>query len=294
MILEKIMRKLLILCLSILVISTCLFAQESKDAKDNKKQEDKTVQAAQPAQTTQKEEKVIIPEQIVPYLGVTLSLDYVNAYLWRGLYFFGGDGAFFPYITFDVVQTGLVISTGCELDDKYLFDGGEKASAGGRQSLDYGIDYHYCFGDTATIGAGIWYYFTFNDQTNSLCTVSIWASMDSIPLRPTLKYTHDIYTNQSPDKIGKDLYLELSGSHDFYLSKMLTMDFGLAIGYYYSYIYDTNGISNITFTTNLIMNKGGFTVKGGFQYSIVPMEDYWGSNRDINRFSANVGLGYTF
>lgn len=236
------------------------------------------------------EKDIVVPGRKFKPVGLSASLDYVSDYLWRGTYWFNGDGAFFPTLTYSVLNTGLIMSTGVELSQDYLFDGTEEAGTGGKQAVSFGLDYSYNFDGKATLGSSIWYYCTFNRLENSMMNMSIWATLDSVPFSPGIRYTHDFYFYEEQ---YYDLYVEIFGSHDFRLTKTLIIDVGLSMGYYYSYFHETNGISDITMSSHLIYERGGFTIKGGFTWIIVPMEDYYGHNMDINRFFANVGLAYS-
>ncbi len=297
------MKKTFALILTICALTTLAWAQTTQQkaakpaAREKTAEQSAPAEKAQPAETArtadtalQTEEKdIVVPDRKWKPIGLCFSLDYMSDYLWRGTYWFNRDGAFFPSISYSVLDTGLQVSVGCELSQDYLFDGKEQASVGGRQAASFGLDYSYSFEDKATLGADLWYYYTFNREENSMMNLSVWATLDAIPFSPGLKYTHDFYFHEEQ---YNDLYLQLFGSHDFRLTKTLIMDFGLSIGYYYSYFEDTNGISDITLSTNLTYERGGFTIKGGFNYIIVPMEDYWG-NKDINRFYATVGISYS-
>lgn len=249
--------------------------------------QDKEEEKGTPSEPVEKEVTV----SDIPWkpIGLTAKIDYVSDYLWRGSYWFQRDGAFFPGINYDLLNLGLIFSFEAEISQDYLFDGKENATVGSRQSLDFGIDYSYTFKKQITLGGGIWYYYMFNNPDISFMTMTIWLRLDSIPFSPGVRYTHDLYYHAEQ---YQDLYVEIFGSHDFRLTKSLIVDVGLSIGYYYSYFANTNGISDITLTSGLSYRRGGFTLRAGFKYVIVPMKDYWGNN-DINRFNANLGLSYS-
>lgn len=270
------MKKIITLALISCILTGSAIAQEQEKA-------EKT-QTAEPV-----EKEIVIADQPWKPIGLTIKMDYVSDYLWRGMYWFQRDGAFFPGISYDLLNLGLVFSFGAELSQDMIFDNKENSTVGGRQSLDFGIDYGYTFSKGISIGGGFWYYYMFNKPEISFMTLTAWLRLDAVPFSPGLRYTHDFYYHEEQ---YQDLYLELFGSHDFRLTKSVIVDVGLSLGYYYSYFANTNGISDITMTSGLSYQRSGFTLRAGFKYVIVPMEDYWG-NRDINRFNANLGLSYS-
>ena len=162
------MKKILSLALIITAMSMPLMAQEKTNDDTNDKKNESAI--PQPEQ-----KDIVVPDRPWKTIGLTVGLDYLSDYLWRGTYWFEGEGAFFPHINYSVLDTGLTISFAAEISQNYLYDGTEDATVGARQSLDFGLDYSYSFNGLASIGAGVWYYYMFNREDNSFMTMTIWS-----------------------------------------------------------------------------------------------------------------------
>jgi len=223
-------------------------------------------------------------------LGISADLQYMSDYLWRGTYFYSGTGAFFPSLSYSVLDTGLSVSIVEELSEPWIFDG--RDTARDLHATDFGADYSYSFGDMVTIGAGLWYYLLW-DNDFSFLSGYVSISADSLPLSPTLKYTHDYYTES---KDAKDFYLQLGVSHSLELMKDVSLDLGAMAGYYYyeSAAPTLKGISDIDFSSALSVTKGILTYSAAFHYVIVPSKDFYEASldgkKDINRFYATFGV----
>ncbi len=223
-------------------------------------------------------------------LGLSLGISYMSDYLWRGGDWYGGDGAFFPSLSYDVLGSGLTLSVSAELAEAYIFDGTETAASGTNvknlQATDFGLDYSCPIADKVTLGAGVWYFLLW-DTDLSFMTFSGSVALDFLPLTPTLTYTHDYYTDSGD---GKDFYIQLGGSHSFDLMKDVSLGLGAVMGYYYAESVDLKGISDIDLSAELSVTKGIVTYSGGFHYVIVPTEDFYGTPKDINKFYATFGV----
>ncbi|HOW83040.1 MAG TPA: hypothetical protein PK573_10810, partial [Spirochaetota bacterium] len=89
-------------------------------------------------------------------IGLSIGLAYYSAYLWRGTYFYGGEGAFCPSVAWDIFSTGLRLSAAGEFAADYFFEGDGRKSAGfDLHSFDAGLDYSRTFADLVTVGAGL-------------------------------------------------------------------------------------------------------------------------------------------
>lgn len=223
-------------------------------------------------------------------LGLSFGLSYMSDYLWRGTNWYGGDGAFFPSVSYDVLGSGLTVSVSAELAEAYIFDGTKTVASGTNvkdiQATDFGLDYSYTLGKMVTLSAGIWYFLMW-DNDYSFMTFSGSVALDFLPLTPTLTYTHDYYTNSGD---GKDFYIQLGGSHSFELMKDVSLGLGAVMGYYYCDSCDQKGISDIDLSAELSVTKGMLTYSGGFHYVIVPSKDFYGTPKDINKFYATFGV----
>ncbi|PKL38975.1 MAG: hypothetical protein CVV44_08890 [Spirochaetae bacterium HGW-Spirochaetae-1] len=225
-------------------------------------------------------------------LGISAGVEYMSDYLWRGGYWYGGDGAFFPSLSYNVLDTGLSLGVSAELSDAWMFDGRDFYNGTNVRDLhatDFGADYSYTFGDAVTVGAGLWYYLLWNNDYSFLSGY-VSATIDMLPLSPTVTYTHDYYT-ESGD--ASDFYIQLGVSHGFELMKDASLDLGAVAGYYYADSTNQKGISDIDFSTALTVTKGIISYSAGFHYVIVPSKDfYYGTDgaKDINRFYATFGV----
>ncbi len=247
-------------------------------------------------------------------LGVTARLDYASTYLWRGTYFFGGDGAFLPTVTYNVLGSGVVVSFIGEFSDGYFFEGearNRNAVGFANHGLDFGLDYSYTFNEAFTVGAGLWYYWYFNSSTAegtartnlSFLSGKAFAKFDMIPLTPTLTVYYDYYT---AIQRGGDVYTTFGLGHEFALTGEVSLAVSLSAGYYYQNSAGTTsyagteitditvtpvkkGISDITTLVTLNYRKGILGITGGMGYVIVPSLT-WHNGQDIHRFYATFGV----
>jgi len=251
---KKIFKLLAVICLSITIFVPGVMAQESEDSSD---------------------------------IGLTIGIDYMSNYLWRGSLWYGDDGAFFPSVSYDISDTGLTLSLSAEISEDYVFDpDSNKKAIEDIHATDFGVDYSYSIKDMATIGAGLWYYMMWDDSY-SFISGYVSASLDSVFLTPTLTYSHDYYTDSED---GKDFYIQLGVSHSFELVKDASLDLGATGGYYYADSTDQKGISDIDFSAGLSVTSGILTYSSGFHYVLVPSEDFYGTPKDISRFYASFGV----
>ncbi|MBN1532402.1 MAG: hypothetical protein JXA20_07055 [Spirochaetes bacterium] len=252
-----------------------------------------------------------------PSLGLTLRMDYASTYLWRGTYFFGGDGAFLPTVIYDVAGSGLVLSFIGEFSQGYFFEGAKRdrnKTGFANHGLDFGADYSHTFGDAFTVGAGFWYYWYFNSSTAegtsrtnlSFLTAKGFARIDMLPLSPTVTVYYDYYT---AIRRGGDIYVTLGGGHEFPLTDEVSLGVSVSAGYYYQNTAEAvsyaatveeitrtpvkKGFSDITTLVNLIYTKGPVSLNGGFGYVAVPART-WHKGQDVHRFYATFGGSYTF
>jgi len=249
-------------------------------------------------------------------LGISVKLDYVSTYLWRGTYYFGGDGAFLPSITYDILDTGAIISFAGEFAESYFFEGNsddQNAVAFANQGLDFGLDYSYTFDESFTLGASFWYCWYFNSGTSwatneqdlSFLSAKGMVKIDMLPLEPTISLYYDYYP--VIDR-GGDFYIQLSLGHNFILTDEVSLGVSVSTGYFYmntaeSTTYNVDGtvtrtplkkgFSDITTVVTMIYKKGYMALNGGFGYVIVPSES-WYKGSDIHRFYATFGASANF
>ena len=100
-------------------------------------------------------------------IGLTVGVDYMSNYISKGKYVFYGNemngGAFFPYVTYDVLSSGLNITVMGELSEVYFGRSKEQIEFGDdyrkrlkeSHALDFNLEYEYKFENLATFNAGI-------------------------------------------------------------------------------------------------------------------------------------------
>ena len=229
-------------------------------------------------------------------IGLTVGLDYYSTYLWRGTYFYGGEGAYCPSIGWDIFDIGLSIGVGGEFAIDYLFEKTGRDSTGfDLQSVDFGIDYSYTIADLVTLGAGLWYWYYFNSEDALGADASFLTATVSIGfevlLSPFIAVTYDYYVDKNfcEDRENeKDFYIQAGIGHDFELTPEVTVSLGLAAGYYHARSIKACGISDIDASMGLSVTKGIVTISGGFHYVAVPTDDFYAGS-DIHRWYASFG-----
>ncbi|MCP4132341.1 MAG: hypothetical protein GY754_15320 [bacterium] len=222
-------------------------------------------------------------------IGLSIALDYVSNYYWRGVYWFENDGVFFPMISYEAA--GFTLSFGGEFSEDAFIDDGN-STVTDRHALDFGVDYSYSFGETATLGAGVWFFMFYNEKANNFFTGTLSLSLDTVPLTPTVSYSHDYYTDSGKKK---DFYVTLAIGHEIELTKESKLELGLSSGYYYADSTDQKGISDITASAKLSVDVSSVTLSGGFNYLIVPAKDFYTYNnvKDLSRFSSSFRAAYS-
>ena len=229
-------------------------------------------------------------------IGLSFGLDYYSIYLWRGTYFYGGEGAYCPSIGWDIFDIGLSIGVGGEFAIDYLFEKTGRDSTGfDLQSVDFGIDYSYTIADLVTLGAGLWYWYYFNSEDALGADASFLTATVSIGfevlLSPFIAVTYDYYVDKNfcEDRENeKDFYIQAGIGHDFELTPEVTVSLGLAAGYYHARSIKACGISDIDASMGLSVTKGIVTISGGFHYVAVPTDDFYAGS-DIHRWYASFG-----
>jgi hypothetical protein len=220
------------------------------------------------------EEKKADPGKKTEPIGLSFSMDYYSAYLWRGTKFFSGDGAFIPKVAWSAFGSGLVLSVAGEVSSSWVFNGFSKKpgkydyrvdSSGGitrkqlnfnhaayaTQSLDFGADYSYTIKDAVTIGVGAWYWWYFNsrrareyarpqvDGLNRVSYVDISFLTTSLTIGlPVVPYVNPVisltHDYYTGLKRGGDYYVTLALGHPFELTKEVSLTPGITAGYYFS------------------------------------------------------------
>ncbi len=275
------MRKTLLMITATLFLSTALFAQ------DDSKKEEKKVETKK-VETTKSEDKSI---------GLSFGVDYWSLYIWRGQDFYSGDGAFFPWISFAVGDTGLSLGYAGEYSAETLGD--DATTARGLNAADFGADYSYTVKSgkksLVTVGVGVWYYWFYQSKTESgkeenggeeidasFGSATLSLAIDALPLTPTISYTHDYYVDKdfcTDKKNDQDYYINFSIGHDFEMVKGSTLSLGANVGYYNARSVsksgaEQRGVSDIGASMKIETTKstshGDVTIYGQMNFTYVP------------------------
>ena len=224
-------------------------------------------------------------------LGITFGLDYMSNYLWRGGYWYNNDGAFFPYLSYEIA--GLTASYCGEFSEDALIDDGDD-SIKDLHATDFGLDYSHDLFEVVSLGTSLWYFYFHNKDENSFGTGSISLSLISLPLTPTLTYNHDYYTDDAADEQGKDFYIQLGVGDSLSITKEASLDLGLVGSYYRvkSWGNDQKGISDLTASAGINLSFNQITLTGSFNYCLVPSKDFYGDPKDRHRFYSKFGVSY--
>ncbi|MFC1669873.1 hypothetical protein ACFL20_05720 [Spirochaetota bacterium] len=247
--------------------------------------------------------------------GITCGIDFYSHYLWRGYYFYGGDGAFLPFVSYNIMNSGLIITFAGEIAASYVFDGKDNSYTAGYENMsaDFGLDYSRKISEPVTVALGIWYWYYPIEKTGdidtSFLTVTASIAVDVV-LQPKLSFTYDYYPDKdvAPTR-DEDFYIQLSIGHSIDLLKGVSMDIGLSGGFYRTKTLITDGsgnfksvanISDITISAALKEEFKGVTLSQSFNYIIVPAKDFYSAgtegsnfNKDINRFFVKFGAAYS-
>jgi hypothetical protein len=233
--------------------------------------------------------------------GLSIGLTYYSNYLWRGTYFYGGEGAFCPNLSWEIFSTGLTLSVAGEFAADYFFEGNGRDSYGfDYHSFDAGLDYEHTFADLVTIGAGIWYYYYFNSEKAigtdaSMLIVNASIGFEVI-LNPFIAFNYDYYVDEhycEDNENDKDFYIQAGIGHDFEITPEVTISLGLTAGYYHAMSIHAFGISDVDTSVGLSFTKGVLTMEGAFHYVAVPMKDFYEGD-DIHRWYASFGTTVSF
>ena len=234
-------------------------------------------------------------------LGLTVGLEYLGKHLHRGVYDYDKDGAFVPFISYNVLDTGLNVTFSAMIADDYIFEGKKHNDAWRDLNItNLGLDYEHNFG-LVTLGAGV-LYFGYWDNDLSYMESHISIAFDELFLSPTIIFTHDYHFHE---KLWEDFYIQFGISHTFGLLEKASLTLGAIAGYFNFKSEDKSGISDIDLSAELAVAAGAVTCFAGFHYVIVPSKDFWHHDdiyslshgrekKDISRFYSRFGVAYTF
>lgn len=256
-------------------------------------------------------------------IGISFGLTYYSTYLWRGVNWFDGDGAFTPFISYDIAGSGLVFTILGELSASAVStqQSGRNSTPNiysySRQGINFSLDYSIPLGKIAVIKLNALsfiypvskqYPCNLNDNQDKIdqsgMTVTAGIFFDGIPLKPNISYTHDLNFG-NPRFRYTDFYIKIGVAQDFELTKDLTFTLGAYIGLFnnpsFNYKADDSvkgsqfGISELAGSANLAYKIGGATISAMFTYVNFPYpEKYEGTTGNIHRYFATIAVSYTF
>ena len=258
-------------------------------------------------------------------IGLTVGLDYVSNYLYRGQYYFYGNlrngGMFSPYAFYNIFNTGLFIGVKGEITERWFYDNNDEAKEDDLfdwfNSIDFNIDYRYSFKKIITFNIGGWYYlyktihYSSESFNPSSLDIYLSATIDALQLRPMIAVTYSYYMNENyyryQDK-GKngDIYVQLGIGHSFKIFDSTYLDLDAIAGFLDKNASDrrmmerpdrigSTDISDIDFSTGLTTTAGVLTLSASFHYIITPgtqykFEESNNINKEIHKFYTKFGV----
>ena len=261
-------------------------------------------------------------------IGLTVGLDYISNYIYRGMYYNQGDtmngGMFSPYVSYNVLNTGLTLGIRGEMDEKKIWNSKDESlyyEDRDYDSINFNINYMYNLKEAVTFNLGSWYcrnktlHNDVDSYNPSYFDFYFSARVDAFPLTPMLAVTYSYFTDNDFARgfdvseiygtgSGKngDLYVQLGISHSFELDDETYLDLDAIVGWYDKNAYEdrlitpskSNDISDIDLSAGLTTTVDMLTFSTSFHYVIVPGTQYkylWGSTtRDIHKFYAKLGV----
>ena len=146
-------------------------------------------------------------------IGLTVGLDYVNNYLYRGQYYytFGtmfNDGMFSQYAFYNIFDTGLSVGIKGEIMERWVWNEKEELLPGMTPDvncIDFNINYMYKVDNIVTFSLGGWYYrykTIHNKDAGVSFNMSYFdfyfsAEVDALPLSLRLAITYSYYMDDN-------------------------------------------------------------------------------------------------
>ena len=210
-------------------------------------------------------------------IGLTVGLDYVSNYLYRGMYYYYGNskngGMFAPYAFYNICNTGLTLGIKGEVAEKWIWNSkDEKWEEKGipsfnLNSMDFNINYMSNFKKAVILNVGVWYYLHSKETylevppldeityDRSYFDFYISVIVNAIPFKPMLAVTYSYLTDKDyarglglsgwgtgPGKNG-DLYVQLGIGHSFLLFEKTYLDLDAVGGFYDKNAHDVRQIA---------------------------------------------------
>ena len=237
-------------------------------------------------------------------IGLEAGIDYYSLYLFRGLYFFGGDGAFLPYAIYDIAKSGVKATVLGEISESYIGEGknDRNHTAFINHGVDFCLSYEHVFKkdkeDFLSLGFEAWYYWYFNlkDATGfngDYFTGKVTATLLAFSITPFAAVSYDYYLDKDyVEKQGEDFYVQLGAKYEKKLAEAALVNFSLWGGYYNARSIHKTGFSDVSAAVGFELTHGAVTLKSSFNYVLVPDKEFY-RGEDINRFFATFGASYS-
>ena len=263
-------------------------------------------------------------------IGLTVGIDYVSNYLYRGEYFYSGilkTGMFSPYATYHIFNTGLSVSIRGEVSDMWIWNQNDESLYQDiykmLHSIGYNINYMYELKKLITFNLGGWYYsyqtLEFEGNINlSYFDIYFSAKIDALPFAPRLIVTYSYFMDEDyargainawgegPGKNG-DLYVQFGFGHSFEIFRKTYFDIEAIAGFYNKNssgfqsmlaedgLTATNSadISDIDLSAGFTTTASILTFSTSFHYVIVPGTQYKHTITQSHKYETDIHRFYT-
>jgi len=254
---------------------------------------------------------------------VSVGMEYQSLYLARGFDFYGEDrSVLLPWIGYS--PNGFKMSVWGEMSPDILV--GEAISSEKEWvGADFNVGYQTNFlEDRLGVELGTWLLWYPNDRNEQEDRLRANFEEQGIPeeewqintydqdfvkgyvrftfpglfFSPQLLYTHQYFLSDHGEtrSKGTSFYILFSGGHSINVAERTDLGLGASATYFRYDPADVNGISEISFYARLSTSfKNGIGLFGGFNYTIVPLDEVAGTNPgNNNKFHSNFGIKYSF
>ncbi|MCP4549763.1 MAG: hypothetical protein GY835_25185 [bacterium] len=254
---------------------------------------------------------------------LTVGMEYQSLYLARGFDFYGEDrGVLLPWVGYS--KNGFGMSVWGEMSPDILVGEAispEKEWAG----VDFNTGYRMNFmEDRLGVELGTWLLWYPNDRNEQEDRIRAYYEVQGTPeanrlvntydqdfvkgyvkftfpgllLSPGLLYTQQYFLSDHGKTRSKDasFYIILSGGHSTEISERTDLGLGASITYFRYDPAEVQGISEISLFARLSTSfENGLGLVGGFNYTIVPLDEVAGTNPgNHHKFHSTFGIMYSF
>ena len=253
-------------------------------------------------------------------MGLTFGLDYVSNYIDRGEYYNDNEGTggfIFPYINYNVFNTGFSAGIRAEISETWFGGSNENRDEGfgiaNYNSIDINLNYTNGIENIFSFDVGFWYYRYQTMKLFDYYTMEYWSfnisyfdiylsiAAEAIIFTPTITVTYSYYTDKNhfrgfyDDGKNEDIYVQLGFSHNFELIDSTYLDISAIAGWRHlkAGTPKSDDISDIDLSAGISTTSGILTFSTAFHYIIVPGKQYKYADNfvtDINKFFAQFGV----